>query len=504
MSNEWIDKPILPRIKDFYEGKSVFITGATGYLGVVLLESLLRLCPGIERIYILVRPKRGVQPESRKEAIFEKLIFKTLRDTQPDVFNKVDVISGDVSQPELGMDEIGLQKILHNVTIVFHCAASISFLRPLSYILSHNAVGVVNTIELCHRLRNLEALVYTSTAFSNCNKLNTKIEERIYRLPYHSKKFIAVLRNGKESELEELMNQCLPRFPNYYTFSKNLAENIIEDSASDMPTAIVRPSMITNVWKEPVPGFVEDQSGLTALTIGVGKGFIRVIHGSPDARLDLVPVDVCAQVHLMAAMKVSLERSPNPLVINCSSVCVTTLGDYVTTMMKKVLVTPLPRTFRTPKSPKLIPNDFLYRMTAFYEHYIPAYFFDLFLKMAGSKIKLTEKYKFVEAAIQATNYFMIHSWDYERENLRKCFIDMQPEDKKMLGTSYDDCEFEKLVEHVITVNPFLFWTTDKKSKSERMRLANQRYYLTTIIQVVFLALVFGLLYIVGTQLYNLF
>ncbi|KAG8170411.1 hypothetical protein JTE90_025517, partial [Oedothorax gibbosus] len=91
------------------------------------------------------------------------------------------------------MDEIALQKISHNVTIVFHCAASISFLRPLSYILSHNAEGVVNTIELCRRLRNLEALVYTSTAFSNCNKLNTKIEERIYRLPYHSKKFIDVL-----------------------------------------------------------------------------------------------------------------------------------------------------------------------------------------------------------------------------------------------------------------------------------------------------------------------
>ncbi|KAG8196975.1 hypothetical protein JTE90_013126 [Oedothorax gibbosus] len=491
MSNESTNKPVLPRIKDFYEGKSVFITGATGYLGVVLLESLLRLCPEIERIYILVRPKKGVQPESRKEAIFKKLVFQVLRETEPDVFQKVVVVSGDVSQPDLGMDEIGLQKIIENVSIVFHCAASISFLRPLSYILSHNAEGVVYTIELCRRLKKLKALVYTSTAFSNCNRQNTKIEENIYRLPFHSEKFIEVLRKGNESEMEEFMNLCHPHWPNYYTFSKNLAENIIKDSASDLPTAIVRPSLIVNVWKKPTPGFVEDQSGLSALTIGVGKGFIRVLHGSPDARLDLVPVDVCAQVHLMAAMKASLERYPNPLVINCSSVCVTTLGDFTTSMMKKVKATPLPHTFRTPETLKIVPNDFLYRMTAIYEHYVPAFFFDLFLKMAGSKIRLTKKYKFVEAAIQSTSYFMTHSWDYERENLRKCFIDMQPEDRQMLGTSFDGCDLEKLVEHVITVNPFVSWTTDKKSKSERMHLAKQRYHVTSFIQAISIFVVVG-------------
>lgn len=42
-------------VKNFYEGKSVLITGATGFIGKVVLEKLLRDLPNIGRIYIIVR-----------------------------------------------------------------------------------------------------------------------------------------------------------------------------------------------------------------------------------------------------------------------------------------------------------------------------------------------------------------------------------------------------------------------------------------------------------------
>lgn len=45
-----------PRIPQFYAGRSVFITGATGFMGKVLLEKLLRSCPDIENVYLLIRP----------------------------------------------------------------------------------------------------------------------------------------------------------------------------------------------------------------------------------------------------------------------------------------------------------------------------------------------------------------------------------------------------------------------------------------------------------------
>ena len=44
-------------IIEFFNDRSVFITGGTGFLGKVLIEKLLRSCPGINNIYLLIRPK---------------------------------------------------------------------------------------------------------------------------------------------------------------------------------------------------------------------------------------------------------------------------------------------------------------------------------------------------------------------------------------------------------------------------------------------------------------
>lgn len=58
-----------PGIPEFFAGRDVLLTGATGFMGKVLLEKLLRCCPDIRRMYILVRPKRGVTPSTRIDAI---------------------------------------------------------------------------------------------------------------------------------------------------------------------------------------------------------------------------------------------------------------------------------------------------------------------------------------------------------------------------------------------------------------------------------------------------
>lgn len=61
----------LSSVQEFYNGQSVFITGGTGFVGKLLIEKLLRTCPGIASIYLLVRPKKGKDVHQRTEEIFD-------------------------------------------------------------------------------------------------------------------------------------------------------------------------------------------------------------------------------------------------------------------------------------------------------------------------------------------------------------------------------------------------------------------------------------------------
>jgi len=47
-------------IREFYRGKTLLITGCTGYIGKMMLEKLIRSCPDFERIYVMIRQKKGV------------------------------------------------------------------------------------------------------------------------------------------------------------------------------------------------------------------------------------------------------------------------------------------------------------------------------------------------------------------------------------------------------------------------------------------------------------
>jgi fatty acyl-CoA reductase len=59
------------KIAEFYEDETVFITGATGFLGKAIVEKVLRVCRP-RRLYILIRSKKGSTPEERKEALFNQ------------------------------------------------------------------------------------------------------------------------------------------------------------------------------------------------------------------------------------------------------------------------------------------------------------------------------------------------------------------------------------------------------------------------------------------------
>lgn len=57
-------------IQRFFNNKSVFITGGTGFLGKLIVNKLIRSCPQIKHIYLLVRDKKGKSAHERLDDIF--------------------------------------------------------------------------------------------------------------------------------------------------------------------------------------------------------------------------------------------------------------------------------------------------------------------------------------------------------------------------------------------------------------------------------------------------
>lgn len=71
----------MSNIPTWYSNKDIFITGGTGFLGLCLIEKLLRTVPDIGSIYILVRPKRGKEIEARLEELKKNSVFDKLNES---------------------------------------------------------------------------------------------------------------------------------------------------------------------------------------------------------------------------------------------------------------------------------------------------------------------------------------------------------------------------------------------------------------------------------------
>lgn len=61
----------------FYSNKIIFITGGTGFVGSSLVEKLLRTCPDIKKIYLLIRGKKGKTADERLKEIYNDVVSET-------------------------------------------------------------------------------------------------------------------------------------------------------------------------------------------------------------------------------------------------------------------------------------------------------------------------------------------------------------------------------------------------------------------------------------------
>lgn len=313
----------LSPVNQLFAGRSVFITGASGFIGRVLLEKLLRSYQGIKRIYILLRPKRNMPPLERLHGhvlnapIFDKI--RLMKNGQ-ELLDKIVVVSGDIGQPELGISDSDMKLMLDDksLSIVFHSAATVKFDEPLKTAIRFNLIATQSVINLCRRIPNLICLCHVSTAYANSDMMGEQIiEEKIYPMRQTPEQIIKLEGLLDEETLQVIKSHLIGKLPNTYTYTKSLAEHLIALEASDLPVAIVRPSIVTASWREPLPGWVDNLNGPTGLILAVGKGLLRSMHVKKDAKADIIPVDVV--VNAMIASSYFAAKTSNKY-IGCGDV----------------------------------------------------------------------------------------------------------------------------------------------------------------------------------------
>jgi len=279
--------------------RNYLVTGVTGFLGKVMLESLVRqrAALGIERIQVVIRSrgtKRGID-RFRSEVANSPCLAGLPAGWE----SCVSVLDGDLSSPGLGLapEELAL---LHQATHVIHSAASVNFSLPVKQAAKANIVASLNLMELVRAAPRLERFVYVSTAYVTPHRGDgVPIPEELVPLVADATAMLAEIDAETTSDAEWLKRTG---YPNTYTLTKAIAERLLFERRGSMPLSIVRPSVITASRVTPFPGWIDSTSGFGAFATMMGLGHLRVVVGRPDARLDLIPVDdvsdrVIAEAH---------------------------------------------------------------------------------------------------------------------------------------------------------------------------------------------------------------
>lgn len=117
---------------------------------------MLRDCPDIGTIYLLVRPKNGITVEQRQIDYKNHVVFSGLRDTRPGALDKICVVEGDMCKPLLGLSDEDRRLVSDTVSVVFHSAADVRFDRPIVDAYYSNVVGTKAILELATEFKRLE------------------------------------------------------------------------------------------------------------------------------------------------------------------------------------------------------------------------------------------------------------------------------------------------------------------------------------------------------------
>ena len=163
-------------IREFYQDRTLLLTGGTGFYGQGLTAKILRYLPGVRRLYLVLRPGRDpggttLPVEERLDELFKLVVFDRFRQEEPAAFaamrQKVRAFACDMRQPGLGLDEASREELLAEVDLIIGNAASVTFDEPLDSAIQFNTLAPQELLRLAREGRKNPVLVHVSTAYVN-------------------------------------------------------------------------------------------------------------------------------------------------------------------------------------------------------------------------------------------------------------------------------------------------------------------------------------------------
>ncbi|XP_054811043.1 fatty acyl-CoA reductase 2, chloroplastic-like isoform X2 [Prosopis cineraria] len=279
-------------IAKFLQGKNYLVTGATGFLGKVFLEKMLRTAPDVGQIFVLIKAKDKEAALNRlKTEIIDSELLKSLEEVYGKnyktlVMSKLVAVPGCVCEYDLGMDPLRANEIAAKVNVIVNSAASTKFDERYDVALNSNTKGPSHLLNFAKSCKNICLFLHISTAYvsdgeakiiqesplcmgeSNVSRKRNNISENQtsvpsldidneMRLATNIMELVNDSEVAKEMKILGLERAKIHGWPNTYSFTKAMGEMIITSLKGDIPLAIVRPTVIGSTYKEPFPGWIE-------------------------------------------------------------------------------------------------------------------------------------------------------------------------------------------------------------------------------------------------------
>lgn len=341
-------------------GKQVLVTGTTGFLGKVVLENLLRNVPDIGGIHLLIRGNRRHPDASQRffHEIASSSVFDRLRQEDNEGFDelletRVHCVTGEVTEPDFGLDREAFERLASSVDAVINSAASVNFREELDKALSINTLSLDNLAAMA-RINPDLAVIQVSTCYVNGIKSGLVTEsvskpagdeipltdqgyyeiEELIRLLQDKVAEVRARYFGQrlESKLVELGIEEANRYgwSDTYTFTKWLGEQKLIKALQGRSLTIVRPSIIESAYAQPAPGWIEGVKVADAIILAYAREKVFLFPGKRDAVIDVIPVDMVANAIVLSLAESQAEPGKHRIYQCCSgSSNPVTLGEMI-------------------------------------------------------------------------------------------------------------------------------------------------------------------------------